>query len=82
MVVLAASSAILAPILLSVVLPLIAREASLKIDTFKIVTTLLMTQILLLGIGMLVHSKLPKYVEKLRKPANLLSAVLSLVVFH
>jgi hypothetical protein len=54
----------------------------LKIDTFKIVTTLLMTQILLLGIGMLVHSKLPKYVEKLRKPANLLSAVLSLVVFH
>jgi predicted Na+-dependent transporter len=81
MAVLAASSAILAPNLLSVLLPLIARGASLKIDTLKIVTTLLMTQILPLGIGMLVHSKLPKYAEKLRKPANLLSAFLSLVVF-
>jgi predicted Na+-dependent transporter len=60
------SSAILAPILLSFLLPLVARGANLKIDTFKIVTTLLMTQILPLGIGMLVHSKLPKYAEKLR----------------
>jgi BASS family bile acid:Na+ symporter len=81
MVILAASSAILAPILLSFLLPLVARGANLKIDTFKIVMTLLMTQILPLGIGMLVYSKLPKYAEKLRKPANLLSAVLSLVVF-
>jgi predicted Na+-dependent transporter len=52
-----------------------------KIDAFKIVTTLLMTQILPLGIGMLVLSKLPKYAETLQRPANLLSAFLSLVVF-
>ncbi len=81
MVVLAASSAILAPILLSFLLPLMARGANLKIDTFKIVTTLLMTQILPLGIGMLVHSRLQKRAAKLQKRANLLSAVLSVVVF-
>lgn len=81
MVILAASSAILAPILLRFLLPLMARGANLKIDMFKIVTTLLMTQILPLGIGMLVHSRLRKRAEKLQKPANLLSAVLSLVVF-
>jgi bile acid:Na+ symporter, BASS family len=81
MVVLAASSAILAPILLSFLLPLMARGANLKIDTFKIVTTLLMTQILPLGIGMLVHSRLQKHAAKLRQRANLLSAVLSHVVF-
>src|ERR1700752_4019866 len=72
MVILAASSAILAPVLLSLLFPLVARGANLKIDTFKIVTTLRMTQILPLGIGMLVHSKLPKYADKLRKPANVL----------
>ena len=81
MVVLAASSAILAPILLSFLLPLVARGANLKIDTFKIVTTLLMTQILPLGIGMMVHYRLQKHAAKLQKRANLLSAVLSLVVF-
>jgi hypothetical protein len=69
------------PILLSFLLPLMARGANLKIDRFKIVTTLLMTQILPLGIGMLVHSRLRKHAEKLQKPANLLSAILSLVVF-
>ena len=81
MVVLAASSAILAPILLSFLLPLMARGANLKTDTFKIVTTLLLTQILPLGVGMLVHSRLQKHAAKLQKRANLLSAVTSLVVF-
>jgi bile acid:Na+ symporter, BASS family len=81
MVILAASSAILAPILLSFLLPLMPRGANLKIDTFKIVTTLLMTQILPMGIVMLVHSRLRKHAEKLQKPANPLSAIVSLVVF-
>jgi BASS family bile acid:Na+ symporter len=65
-VILAASSVILAPILLSFLLPLMARGANLKIDMFKIVTTLLMTQILPLGIGMLGRSRLLKYAEKLQ----------------
>jgi ACR3 family arsenite efflux pump ArsB len=41
-----------------------ARGANLKIEMFKIVTTLLMTQILPLGIGMLVRSRLLKYAEQ------------------
>jgi len=81
MVVLAASSAILAPALLTVLLPLVARGASLKFDTVKIVTTLLVTQLLPLGIGLLVRSKFSQVAERLRKPANLLTAFLSLVVF-
>jgi bile acid:Na+ symporter, BASS family len=80
-VILTASSAILAPILLSSLLPLMARGANLRIDMFKIVTTLLMTQILPLGIGMFVRSRLLKYAEKPQRPATLLSAILSLVVF-
>jgi bile acid:Na+ symporter, BASS family len=81
MLILAASSAVLAPLLLSVLLPLIARGANLKIDAVKIVTTLLMTQLLPLGIGLLVRSKRPRLAEKLQKPANLISAALSIVVF-
>jgi prepilin signal peptidase PulO-like enzyme (type II secretory pathway) len=42
---------------------------------------LLMTQIVLLGVGILVHSKLPRHAERLQKPANLLTGALSLVVF-
>jgi BASS family bile acid:Na+ symporter len=80
MVILAASSAILAPILLRFLLPLMARGANSKIDMFKIVTTLLMTQILPLGVGMLVRSRL-KYAEKLQRPANLFSAIRRFVVF-
>ena len=80
MVILAGSSAFLAPLLLSFSLPLVAHGADLKIDTSKIVTTLLMTQILPLGIGIIVHSKRPRNAERLRKPSNVLGALLSLAV--
>ena len=81
MVILAASSAVLAPLLLSCLLPLVARGASLRVDAVKIVTTLLMTQLLPLGIGLRLRFKRPQFAERLRKPANVLSAALSLVVF-
>ena len=81
MVVLAGSSAILAPLLLTILLPLVARGASLKFDTVKIATTLLMTQLLPLGVGLLVRFKLSQVAERLRRPANLLTAFLSVVVF-
>jgi bile acid:Na+ symporter, BASS family len=45
------------------------------------VTTLLMTQLIPLGIGLLVRSKRPQLARKIQKPANLLTAALSLVVF-
>jgi BASS family bile acid:Na+ symporter len=81
MVILAASSAILAPLLLSVLLPLVAAGANLKIDTIKIVTTLLMTQLLPLGMGLLIRSRRPRLADILRKPAALFTVVLSLIVF-
>lgn len=81
MVVLSASSAILAPLLLSLLLRLTAESASLKIDTLKIVTTLLMTQLFPLAIGLLLRQKRPYLAQRLLKPANLLMAILSVVVF-
>ena len=81
MVVLAGSSAILAPLLLTILLPLVARGASLKFDAVKIATTLLMTQLLRLGVGLLVRFKLSQVAERLRRPANFLTAFLSVVVF-
>jgi bile acid:Na+ symporter, BASS family len=81
MVILAASSAVVAPLLLNSLSPLITVGANLKIDTVKIVTTLLMTQFIPLGIGLLIRAKRPLIAEKLKKPANMLSAVLSLLVF-
>jgi BASS family bile acid:Na+ symporter len=81
MVILAASSAILAPLLLSCLLPLTARGTDFKIDALKIVTTLLCTQLLPLGFGLFVRSRRPPLAEQLQKLANLLTAVLSVVVF-
>jgi BASS family bile acid:Na+ symporter len=81
MLVLAASSAILAPLLLSVLLPLTVGGGGIRIDAVKIVTTLLMTQLLPLGIGLVVRSKFAQLAEKLQKPANLLTAILSIIVF-
>ncbi len=80
MLILGASSAIVAPLLLTVLLPFVARGADLKIDSIKIVTTLLMTQLLPLGIGLLVRSRRPQLAERLKKPASQFTAVLSVVV--
>ena len=81
MVILAASSAVVAPLLLNSLSPLITHGDNLKIDTVKIVTTLLMTQFIPLGIGLWTRAKRPLLAEKLKKPANLLTALLSLLVF-
>jgi bile acid:Na+ symporter, BASS family len=81
MVLLAASSAFLAPLLLAVLLPVVARGSNVRIDVVKMVTTLLLTQLLPLAIGLLVRFKRPAIAEKLKKPANLLSGLLNIVMF-
>lgn len=81
MVILAGSSAIVAPLLLHVLLPITSGNEPLKIDVVKMVGTLLLTQLIPLGIGLLVRHRRPKLVESLSKPAKLLSTVLNLVVF-
>src|SRR5262249_51806051 len=80
MVILAGSSALVAPLLLGFLLPLASSEKSLKLDAVEIVVTLFLTQLLPLGIGLGLSRWRPRLAERLKKPANLLSSVLGLVV--
>ncbi len=81
MVILAGSSAILAPLLLRVLLPFMAGDEPLKIDAVKMVITLLASQLLPLCVGMAVRQVRPNLAVKLRKPAKLLSTLLNLSAF-
>jgi bile acid:Na+ symporter, BASS family len=81
MVILAGSSAILAPLLLRVLLPLMAGNEPLKIDAVKMVITLLLSQLLPLCAGMAVRQWRPNLAARLQKPARLLSMLLNLSVF-
>ena len=78
MVMLAGSSAIVAPVLLYLLLPLMSASKSLQVDSTKIVVTLLVTQLTPLCLGLGVRHWLPGLANRLLKPANLLSAVLNL----
>jgi bile acid:Na+ symporter, BASS family len=80
MVILAASSAVVAPLLLLFLLPLMAGDEPLKVDAVKMVGTLLLTQLLPLAVGLAVRHRRPKLADKLKKPAHLLSTVLNVVV--
>jgi BASS family bile acid:Na+ symporter len=79
MVLLAGSSAILAPVLLHFLLPMMFDDKTLEVDSIKIVASLLVTQLLPLLVGLGLRHWRPGLAAKLQRPANLLSAVLSLV---
>jgi BASS family bile acid:Na+ symporter len=79
MVVLSGSSALVAPLLLHVLLPVISGSELFEIDLAKMVGTLLLTQLIPLGIGLVVRDRRPKLAGSLSKPAKLLSAILNLV---
>jgi bile acid:Na+ symporter, BASS family len=78
MLMLAGSSAFLAPVLLYFLLPLVSGNESLSIDSSRIVITLLVTQMLPLCVGVTVRQWRPRLAERLRNPANLASKVLNL----
>lgn len=80
MVVLAGSSAIIAPLLLTVLLPLVAGSNSLKINAVKMVSTLVVTQFLPLCIGLFIRERKPALAEKLIRPFRRLSMALNLVL--
>lgn len=80
MVVLAGSSAIMAPLLLYWLLPWISRGDSLSIDGGKMVATLVATQLLPLSLGLALRQWRPHWARLLLKPANMLSAALNLSV--
>jgi BASS family bile acid:Na+ symporter len=79
MVILAGSSALLAPLLLYYLLPLVSGNEPLTVDATGIVATLLVTQLAPLCAGVAVRQWRPLLAGRLQEPANLLSKVLNLV---
>ena len=79
MVLLAGSSAIVAPLLLKLLLPLLGGDSSLEIDALRIVRALFITQLLPLCAGLALRHWRPAVADRLQRPADLLSAVLSLL---
>jgi BASS family bile acid:Na+ symporter len=79
MVILAGSSAIVAPLLLQFLLPIVARDIPLKINLIKIVGTLLGVQLLPLCVGLMLRQRYPAWAERFRKPAGVLSMLLNLL---
>jgi BASS family bile acid:Na+ symporter len=78
MVILAGSSAVVAPLLLQLLLPWMSGNEPLQVDAVKIVGTLLVTQLLPLCVGLGLRLWRPGLAESLLKPANLVTAVLGL----
>jgi BASS family bile acid:Na+ symporter len=79
MVILAGSSAILAPILLHYLLLLLSGTEALSVNATKVLGTLLISQLLPLCVGVTVRQWRPLLADRLRKPANQLSKLLNLV---
>jgi len=77
MIILAGTSAIFAPLLLSLLLPLVAGDTPLKISVVNMVSTLLGAQLLPLCLGVLVRRQYPALADRLRGRAGVLSAVLN-----
>lgn len=81
MVILAGSSAILAPILLQFLLPFVSSgNEPVTVDASKIVVTLLVTQLVPLCLGVALRQWRPVVAERLQRSANLVSKVLNLIV--
>jgi predicted Na+-dependent transporter len=81
LVILAATSALIAPLLLPFFLPWFVGSEPLKVSAAKTVTTLLFTQFVPLCVGLAVREKRPAVANKLLGPAKKLSTILNLVAF-
>jgi BASS family bile acid:Na+ symporter len=80
MVILSSLSVVLAPALLSVILPWLLPANELRIDYLAIVRTLLVSQIVPLGVGLGLHHWAPKLTQQIAKPTGLLAKLLLLGV--
>jgi BASS family bile acid:Na+ symporter len=80
MVLLAGSSAFVAPPLLRMLLPWVVGDQPVQLDAVKMVVTLLATQFLPLAAGMAMRHWRPGLASWLQPPATLLSKVLNLLV--
>lgn len=80
MVILAGSSAILAPLLLQVLLPVIAKNEPISINLTKMIGTLALSQFLPLCVGIYVRERHPALAAKVKRPASQLSMVFNLLL--
>ena len=80
MVVLAASSAVLAPVLLGLLLPLAVADTVVKINILKMIGTLLGAQLLPLCVGLWIRNSHRLLAERLQRPAKALSLSLNLLL--
>lgn len=77
MVVLAGTSAVLSPLLLGALVPLVAGDLGVEINAGKMIVVLLGTQLLPLCAGLLVRQRRPAAAERLQKPMARLSTLLN-----
>lgn len=80
MLVLAGSSAILSPLLLQVLLPLVAQDGSLAVHGGRIVSTLLLSQLLPLCAGLYLRERYSVLADRLVGPMVWLSTLLNIVL--
>ena len=78
MVVLAASSALVAPLMLAAAMPFISSETALEFNAGRLVATLLATQLAPLCVGMGLRLQRPALAARLLPGANLISKILNL----
>jgi len=81
MAILAASSAIVVPLLLRFLLPLVAGRGDLVIKPMTIISTLMLSQFLPLFLGLFLHHVKPRLAEGLKGPLHRLSMLLNLGLF-
>src|SRR5271157_5928294 len=80
LLILAGLSAFLSPALLGLVLTWIAPESDLHINSLALVRTLLITQMLPLALGMVIHHAAPRLSRGIVKPVNVMANVLLLAL--
>src|SRR5262249_15727756 len=80
MIILAGSSALMAPLLLRLLLPFVSGDQPLQVEAVKIAGTLLGAQLLPLCIGLSLPPRRPAPADRLQKPARKLSLILNLVL--
>ncbi len=78
MVILAGSSAVVAPLLLRILLPWVSPGEPLRVDPSRIVATLIVVQIIPLCVGLAVRRQFPGAAARLQGPANLVGRALGL----
>lgn len=80
MVILAALSALISPLLLALLMGWISSQSDLQIDSFEIVKILLFTQILPLASGICLHHWTPALTRWITKPLGSLANLMLLIV--